>query len=64
MKRLYLSDKDRKIAGVCGGLSEIFDVDPVIFRIIFLVASFVGGLGILAYLIFWVATPKKPKRVS
>ena len=61
MKRLYLSDKERKIAGVCGGLSEVFDVDPVIFRIIFVVTSMMGGLGIIAYLIFWISTPKKTK---
>ena len=64
MKRLYLSDKDRKIAGVCGGLGEIFNTDPVIFRIIFVITFFMGGLGLLAYLTFWIATPKKSKRAS
>ena len=59
MKRLYLSVKEKKIAGVCGGLGNYFGVDPVIFRIIFMLAALMGGFGIVAYLIFWVATPKK-----
>ena len=38
MKRLYLSDHDRKIGGVCGGLAEYFDIDPIIPRIAWAVA--------------------------
>jgi phage shock protein PspC (stress-responsive transcriptional regulator) len=34
MKKLYRSEKDRKVAGVCGGLGEYFDIDPVIPRIV------------------------------
>lgn len=37
-KRFYLSEKDKKIAGVCGGIAEYFDVDPLLVRILFLVA--------------------------
>ena len=61
MKRLYLSTSDKKIAGVCGGLGEFFDVDPTVVRvlyIIFVVFSF--GLAILAYLAMWAVIPKKP----
>ena len=37
-----------------GGLGEHFDVDPVIFRIAFLLSIFIGGLGLLAYIILWI----------
>jgi len=36
MKKLYLSNTDRKIAGVCGGLGEYFGIDPTIVRIFFI----------------------------
>ena len=59
MKKLYRSETDRKIAGVCGGLGEYFNVDPVIFRIIFVVLFLYGGIGLLAYLIMWFAVHNK-----
>jgi phage shock protein C len=58
MKKLYRSTTDRKIAGVCGGLGEYFDIDPVIVRVIFAVLLF-AGLGVVAYLIIWIIVPKK-----
>ncbi len=51
MRRLYRSNIDRRIAGVCGGLGEYFDIDPVIIRIAWAVAA-LCGVGILAYLLF------------
>lgn len=59
-KRLYRSRKDRKIAGVCGGLGEYFGVDPVIFRIVLLALLLGAGSGILLYVIFWIAVPEAP----
>jgi len=60
MKRLYRSNVEKKVAGVCGGLGEYFDKDPVFFRIIFvLVTLFPPGCGILLYLIMWFVVPKK-----
>ena len=61
MKKLYRSETDRKLAGVCGGLGEYFDIDPVIFRIIFVTLFFVGGFGFLLYLIMWLAIHTKSK---
>ena len=55
--RLRLSGTDRKIAGVCGGLGEYFDLDPVLFRAAFLVLVLAGGLGILLYLALWLVIP-------
>jgi phage shock protein C len=58
-KKLYRSRTNRVIAGVCGGLGEYFDIDPVIVRLIALVVSF-SGIGIVAYLIAWLVIPLKP----
>mgnify|MGYP000996438300 FL=1 len=62
MKRFYRSKDEKKIAGVCGGLGEYFDKDPVFFRIIFvLITFFPPTCGILLYLIMWFVVPKKPQ---
>ena len=61
MEKLYLSEKDRKIGGVCGGLGEYFDKDPTLFRILFiLIILFSFGVGVLAYLAMWLVIPKRP----
>lgn len=57
MKRLYRSSEDRKIAGVCGGLGEHFDLDPVFFRLFFLALLCFGGAGLVAYLAMWILVP-------
>lgn len=59
MKRLYRSIKDKKIAGVCGGLAKYFDIDLAIVRIIFLSAALFGGFGIVVYIICWICIPKE-----
>ena len=59
MNRLYRSRKNRIVAGVAGGLAEYFAVDVVLIRILWVVAAFVVGGGILAYLIAWIAIPEK-----
>jgi phage shock protein PspC (stress-responsive transcriptional regulator) len=56
-RRLRRSSSDRMIGGVAGGLGRYFDVDPVLFRIAFVVLVFAGGAGILAYLGLWLITP-------
>ncbi len=57
MKKLYRLNGDRKIAGVCSGLAEYFDIDPIITRLGFLFSLFFGGLGGLAYLVMWIMVP-------
>ena len=60
MKKLYRSKTNRKIAGVCGGLGEYFNVDPAIFRVVFLLLLLPGGLpGFVPYLILWYVMPKE-----
>lgn len=61
MKKLYLSNTDRKLGGVCGGLGEYFDKDPTLFRILFVFISLFFGSGILLYLIMWLIVPRKPR---
>ena len=48
------------IAGVCGGLAEYFNIDPVIVRIIAVVALIAGMGGLLAYIIMWIVVPEQP----
>jgi phage shock protein C len=62
MKRLYLSKEDSKIAGVCGGIGETYDIDPTLVRLamVFLCVA-TGILPLLAtYVAAWIITPKKP----
>lgn len=57
-RRLHLSRTDRKLAGVCGGLGEWLDIDPVLFRVAFIVLALMGGLGILVYVVLWLLIPR------
>lgn len=59
-KKLYRSVTDKMLGGVCGGLAEYFAIDPVIVRLIFVLAVIFGGSGILAYIILWIIIPQKP----
>ncbi len=65
-RRISLSTEDRKLAGVCGGLGEFFQVDPVFFRILFVLMVFAGGIGFVLYVILWLLIPKsrKPPQIS
>jgi phage shock protein PspC (stress-responsive transcriptional regulator) len=59
-KRFYRSKSDRKIAGVCGGMAEYLGMDPTLVRILWVVISIASfGVGILGYIVFWVAAPEK-----
>lgn len=61
MKKLYLSDRDKKIEGVCGGIAEYFGIDSTIIRIICVLLAFVSfGTAVLAYIICCFIIPKKP----
>ena len=56
-KRLYRSRTDRVLWGVCGGLAKYFDIDPVIIRVIAVVSLFLGGAGIIAYIVMAIIVP-------
>ena len=57
MKKLYRIPQEGKIAGVCVGMGEYFDIDPVIVRLFFLLSLFMGG-GLIVYIIAWIIVPK------
>lgn len=51
MKKLYRSEKDRKVWGVCGGIAEYFKMDSTIVRLLWILFCCLAGSGILAYII-------------
>lgn len=55
---------DKKIAGVCGGLADYFDLDPTLVRILWLLLVLFAGTGFFAYLILWIALPLAPARIA
>lgn len=59
-KRFVRSTNDRKIAGVCAGVANYFDMDPTIIRVLWLIAVLCFGTGLLAYLILWIVVPEGP----
>jgi phage shock protein C len=60
-KRLYRSQDDRIIAGVCAGLAEYMDVDPTLVRLAMVLFTLVGGSGFLVYVIAWIIMPERPE---
>ncbi|MDR1594053.1 MAG: PspC domain-containing protein [Prevotellaceae bacterium] len=61
-KRLYRQPKNKMIAGVCTGLGEYFDIDPVIIRIAFVALFFMASMGFWLYVAIWIVTPKYESR--
>lgn len=60
-KKLYRSQTDKKIGGVCGGLAEYFGIDSTLVRLLLVVFCLMGGAGVLAYIIAWAVMPEKPE---
>jgi phage shock protein PspC (stress-responsive transcriptional regulator) len=58
LRELRKSNQDKMIAGVCGGLGEHTPLPSWLWRAIFLFALFVGGFGLIAYLILWISLPR------
>ena len=59
-KRLYKSNTDKMLDGVCGGIAEYFDLDPTVIRLAWVVFCAMGGCGILAYIIAAIVIPRNP----
>ena len=61
MNRIYRSETDKFIAGICGGFAEIYQFDPTIVRLLTVLLTFITGLFplVVVYIIGWVVIPKK-----
>lgn len=61
VKKLHRSRKDRMIAGICGGIGEMFSIDPTLIRLAFaLIALFTLGTAIIVYVLGWIIIPEAP----
>ncbi|MBI1955575.1 MAG: PspC domain-containing protein [Acidobacteria bacterium] len=62
MKRLYRSQTDKKLAGIFGGVSEIYETDPSLLRLLFLFLGIATGVFplLITYLVGWMIIPKGP----
>jgi phage shock protein PspC (stress-responsive transcriptional regulator) len=63
-KRMYRDPDNRVLGGVCGGLGVYLNVDPLVFRILFLLFFFAIGTGLLVYLIMWIVIPEARTRAQ
>ncbi|MDD4872751.1 MAG: PspC domain-containing protein [Kiritimatiellae bacterium] len=61
LREMRKSSKDKKIAGICGGFGEYTPLPSWLWRVIFLTSLFVGGIGIIAYIILWICMPAAKK---
>jgi phage shock protein C len=61
--QLTRSTTDRVIAGVAGGIAERYALSPTLVRAAWVVSIFFGGLGILLYVVLWIALPEGPAQV-
>ena len=59
-KKLYRSRSKRMICGVCGGVGEYLNIDPAVIRLLWVVLSFVGFAGVIAYIIAAIIIPEEP----
>ena len=59
-KKLYRSTTDKMLGGIAGGLAEYFDIDSTLIRVLFILTVFLGGGGIIAYIILWIIVPERP----
>ncbi|WP_420631482.1 PspC domain-containing protein [Candidatus Leptofilum sp.] len=63
-KRLVRNSHDEMIGGVCSGIANYLNIDPVIVRLVFVLLALGGGHGVLAYLILWVLMPTDGEPVA
>jgi phage shock protein C len=60
VKRLYRSRTERMIGGVCGGLAKFLNIDVSLVRLLFVLGAFLGGPGLLVYLVMLFVVPEEP----
>ena len=59
-KKLYKSNTDKKLDGVCAGIGEYFNIDPTLVRLVWILGTLFVGAGIIAYIIAAIVMPRKP----
>jgi phage shock protein C len=59
-RKLYRSGTNRKLAGVCGGLAQYFNVDATLIRVLFVLLAVLGGSGLVLYVAMWIIVPNEP----
>ena len=59
-RRLYNSNENKMIGGVCGGIAEYFGIDPTVVRLAWVLFCVLGGSGILAYILAAIVMPRRP----
>jgi len=59
MRKLYRSRTNLVVAGVCSGLAEYLEIDPILVRLAFVLLTLVTGMGLVAYILLWILTPYK-----
>src|SRR5215207_3277103 len=59
-RKLYRNTSDGKLAGVCAGLAQYFNVDVTLIRVLFVLLAVLGGSGLVLYLAMWIIVPKQP----
>jgi phage shock protein C len=63
-RKLYRSRTDRKLAGVCGGLAQYFNLDATLIRVLFVVLAVLGGTGLVLYVAMWIIVPNEPQAAA
>ena len=63
-RRFQRIAREKKIAGVCTGLAEYFNLDVTLIRVVFVVFGLGGGAAVLIYLILWAVAPSRPDAES
>ncbi len=63
-KRLYKSNTDKKLDGVCAGIAEYLNIDPTVVRLLWALAVLGAGVGVLAYIVAAIVLPRKPEELQ
>lgn len=61
VKKMYISNTDKKISGVCGGIAEYFDIDSTVVRLAWIIITLISGVipGLIAYILAIIIMPKQ-----
>ncbi|MDI6603891.1 MAG: PspC domain-containing protein [Thermoanaerobacteraceae bacterium] len=63
-KKLYRSRNQKILGGVCGGITEYFDADVTIVRLVWVLISLFNGAGLILYIIAWIIIPENPYQIN